>query len=68
LGMFGRWGGAPSAIAAMSAALVVYSAGAYGGLLAHPFLWSLVAATLSYFGALLLSPPGRALFANPELP
>ena len=36
--------------------------GPYGGLLAHPFLWSLAAATLSYFGALVLSPqvPGRS--------
>jgi Na+/proline symporter len=58
LGMFTAAGRQPSAVAAMAAALVVYAAGAYGGLLAHPFLWSLAAALFAYIGALALSPPG----------
>jgi Na+/proline symporter len=50
-GLFTRFGGSRSAIAAMLAAIIVYSAGAYGGLLEHPFLASLAAALTAYAAA-----------------
>jgi Na+/proline symporter len=51
LGLFTRFGGSRSAIAAMLAAIIVYSVGAYGGLLEHPFLASLAAALTAYAAA-----------------
>jgi Na+/proline symporter len=51
LGLFTRFGGSRSAIAAMLAAVIVYSVGAYGGQLEHPFLASLAAALTAYVAA-----------------
>jgi len=50
-GLFTRFGGSRSAIAAMLAAVIVYSVGAYGGQLEHPFLASLAAALTAYVAA-----------------
>jgi Na+/proline symporter len=55
-GLFTPIGGATSALMAMGAALVVYAGGAYGGLLEHPFLWSLAAAVAGYVGSAALLP------------
>jgi Na+/proline symporter len=47
-GLFTRFGGAASALSSMVAALAVYVAGAYGGMLEHPFVWSLLVALVAY--------------------
>lgn len=47
-GLFTGYGGAAAASSTMVAALSVYAVGAYGGLLEHPFVASMITAVLVY--------------------